>query len=424
MLSYAHSPPLSGQRPGDLDRWVGSFFQRLDAAVAEIAPDGHRLDRGFCDQLVPLGSDWKQAITAGLETAEVFVPLYSAAYFSRSQSGREWECFHRRVQRAGVANPMSRFVPVLWTPLMEEQHRAWAQDAPLFEADVPAYAENGLKALSRLAVYQDAYLATLERLAARIVAISASGLIGPSSVDDVDRLESPFRAEAAAKQFVVTVAAPTAAALPAGRRPDGYGADSAQWRAFPADQELSLVSYATAVAERLDFAVLVTGVEKAGDDLAGKPGVMLVDPWFVANERDAGRLAEFARGLSPWVLPIILVDPAADARSIEFARRAEDILRGARTPSGERAVRALRTIRSFEEFVSLMPFLIADAEREYLRKSPLRRPITKRRPRPKLTRGMPPEPGGMPPESGGTPPESGGMPPEAPASGRENDDGA
>lgn len=120
-LSYAHSAPLAGSPPEPIDQWVSTFFHDLSRAVQRCAPRGSRLQPGFFDQEIPLGSDWKASLARALETAEVFVPLFSAGYFMRSWSGREWECFEQRVTTAQIGDPMQRFVPVLWTPLPERQ---------------------------------------------------------------------------------------------------------------------------------------------------------------------------------------------------------------------------------------------------------------------------------------------------------------
>jgi FxsC-like protein len=372
LLSYAHSPPLSTQRPGDLDLWVKRFFDDLDAAVTRHRSTGSLLNDGLFDQGIPLGSDWKAALAGALETAEVLVPLYSSAYFSRMQSGREWECFRRRMLRAGVPDPMSRFVPVLWTPVLSEQHRAWAGDAPLFTERVPAYAENGLQALLRLKVYEDAYRTVVELLAERIVGIAENHPVGPSAADDVDRLESPFEPEAAVARFAVTVAAPTRENLPPGRDATAYGAQSAQWRPFPAGHELALAAYARLVAERLDFAVLVSDAGKLGDDHRDRPGIMLIDPWFVATDGGAATLRTLTANLPSWVLPVVVVDrEQGDPRILDLARETRDIVTHAREPRGSTAGRAAQGIDSFQEFVALVPFLIVEAGRRYLRTSPI-----------------------------------------------------
>jgi FxsC-like protein len=386
MLSYAHSPPLTSHRPGELDQWVRRFFDDLDTAVAERRSADSGLEGGFCDQVIPLGSDWKAALTRALRTAEVFVPLYSEAYFSRTQSGREWECFYRRMFRAGILDPKERFVPVIWTPLLQEQHRAWAREAPRFEGS-PEYADNGLQALLRLKVYASTYRTVVDELAERIVAIAEGSPVGPSRVDDLDRLDSPFQPEAASALFAVTVAAPTIASVPAERAAASYGTQGPEWRPFPDDHELSLASYAKIVAERLDFAVVVTGLEKPGDDLNSKPGVVLIDPWFVAAKGGASKLRAFIRHRRSWVLPVIVVDSPDDKRTADLAQQARDILKDAEVKHSDAALRTVPKICSFQEFVSEIPFLITEAERQYLRHGPLQHPVsTGPAPRPRLTR--------------------------------------
>ncbi|MGH3158828.1 MAG: TIR domain-containing protein, partial [Streptosporangiaceae bacterium] len=116
-LSYAHTPPLEGPPNPDPDRWVGELFTDLNAAVERHPSWRSWLGSGFYDQQIPAGADWKESISHALSAAQVFVPLYSRGYIERSWPGTEWVRFRGRMERAGVANPEHRFVPVLWTPL-------------------------------------------------------------------------------------------------------------------------------------------------------------------------------------------------------------------------------------------------------------------------------------------------------------------
>jgi hypothetical protein len=170
-LSYAQSPPLAGQARAKPDQWVTKFFDDLTAAVERLAAPGSHLKPGFIDLEVPLGSDWQASLMEALGEAEVFVPLYSPAYFARSWPGKEWACFWQRM--AGrVADPLRRFVPVIWTPLPGDQDRAELRELLAVPGAEQEYTENGLRTLLRLRPYRAAYQLVVEDVAARIVRLA------------------------------------------------------------------------------------------------------------------------------------------------------------------------------------------------------------------------------------------------------------
>ncbi len=369
-LSYAHSPPLEVYQQEDQDRWVGRFFRDLNAAVRRYASPGSGLSAGFFDQEIPLSSDWKASLNQALGTAEVFVPLYSPGYFARSWPGREWACFHQRVTQAGIAAPLRRFVPVLWVPLSGQQDAPGLRDALAYSASVPEYAENGLRALLRLRPYRDSYMAVVQQLAKRIVVVAEESQLAPSDATDIDELKSPFAPEAASATFMVAVVAPTARNVPAGSDPSNYGDKITDWRPFPQHQRLPLAEYAKAVAERLDFAVMVTEIAKTGDRVTSWPGVILIDPWFNSDPAGFRILKSALSNLPPWVLPLLVPSSPEDLRLCELAEQVEGILQGpdsARTSEGRRVPGA---VSSLQGFVSAMPVLVAEAERQYLRHGP------------------------------------------------------
>jgi FxsC-like protein len=389
-LSYAHSPPLAGSLQADPDRWVTQFFRHLTDSVARHASPLSQRAPGFFDQDIPLNSDWKASLNQALSTAEVFVPLYSPGYFARSWPGREWACFLRRLTDSGLAHPERRFAPVLWIPLPADQDPPGLRQALAVGASEAAYAENGLRALLRLTPYRKSYQRVVDRLAAKIVELAETAPLPRFPAPDIDRVTSPFTVGPSEAVFMVTVAAPARAHVVAERDPAGYGDRGIDWRAYPRDQELPLADYAAWVAEQLDFAVQVDGIENdpTSRDAAiasrhSRPGVVLVDPWLVASDGGAQDLRSFVSELPSWVLPLLVLGSDDDERGSGLAERARAILGDATAARTELAKHAMRGVGSLREFVSLMPPLIAEAERQYLRHGPvLGAPA--RRPRPLL----------------------------------------
>jgi FxsC-like protein len=355
------------------DQWIRQFFHELTESVRQQASPQSRLDYGFFDQRIPLGSDWKASLTRALSVAEVFVPLYSPGYFARSWPGREWACYQQRVLNARAGDPLRRFAPVLWSPLPWDLDSPGLRQTMAVVGSEPEYADNGLRALGRLRPYRPAYKRVVERLAAHIVDLAENDRLGPSTVPDIDEVASAFKAEAAGAVFAVTVAAPEVPDLPAGRDRAGYGSSGVDWRPYPGDQELSLAEYAQQIAEQMDFAVLVTSIDKKGDRLTSKPGVILIDPWFIAGERGHSALTSFVDELPVWVLPLLVLGSGQDVLAEDLAHQVRGILRDTAAPRGDAARRAVEGVTSLAGFVALMPILAAEAERQYLRHGPVLR---------------------------------------------------
>jgi FxsC-like protein len=372
-LSYGHSPPLPGSPQADPDQWVRRFFDDLSEAVRLKATPDSGLTPGFFDQEIPLGSNWKGAINHALSTAQVFVPLYSPSYFARLWPGREWACFRERMTRGGIKDPEQRFRPVLWIPLRYNQDPPRLTEAIAVGGPERAYAENGLRALLRLTPYQASYQLVVDRLAAQIVDLAENALVPPAAADDIATVQSAFLPGDSEAVFAVTVAAPSGGDLPPDRDRSGYGATSPDWRPFPREQELPLADYAVQAAEQLlDFAVTVAGVDDVGD-LKSRPGVVLVDPWLAATRRGLTALRSLAAKLPPWVIPLLVFGSHADTRDRELAERTRDALGVAAQRQTETARAAISGVSTLRSFVSLMPMVVAEAERQYLRHGPVRR---------------------------------------------------
>jgi FxsC-like protein len=389
-LSYAQSLPLAGMAEADPDQWVRGFFDDLTEAVRQRASPQSGLGPGLFDKKLPIGSDWKASLTTALSLAEVFVPLYSPGYFARAWPALEWARFRGRLENAGIKKPLRRFAPVLWTPL------PWGQEPPadLQEAMADAeseYAENGLRTMLRLQPYRPIYDRVIRRLAAHIVNLAEESPVGPSAVPDIDDVPPAFKAEAYGAVFAITVAAPKVSELPSELDRAGYGNSGVDWRPFPRDQELPLSSYAARIVEQMDFAAMVTSIEKAGDRLTSMPGVILIDPQIAGRPSGLAALRSFAQQLPVWVLPLVVLRSEPDSRSAELRDQVRGVLRElADVTDDDVGRRALRGVSSLAGFVDLMPVLAAEAERRYLRHGPVRR-STARVLRPRLAGEPSPE---------------------------------
>jgi hypothetical protein len=365
-LSYAHSPPLAGSRldASTPDEWVREFFQDLSQAVNRRASPERGLAAGFIDLHVPSGQEWKETLVRALGEAEVFVPLYSPGYLSRSWPGREWACFAQRIEADGIADPLRRFTPVLWVPLPAgAEPRGMRAALDLVPVGAPdgasiAYRDNGLLAMRRLQPYRKWYYEITDELADRIVRLAEDDYIGPSPAPDIETTESAFAAGAAVPVLAVVVVAPKGS---------------------------ELAEYGQMAGEQLDFAVRVTSMEAVETEmLARNPVLVLIDPSYLSDAKIRATFDAFAAELPPWSVPALGPGPAAEV-SPSLGKMMGTKSRTAR--------RALAGVGSLTEFAGLLPFLVAEAGREYLRLGPVDRPTPRPEARLRLAgRGWAPSP--------------------------------
>jgi FxsC-like protein len=366
-LSYAHSDSLAVYPDVNPDKLLGEFFGDLAAAVRSHASPRPGFVPGFYDQEIPVAADWKESLTWALSNTQVFVPLYSPGYLDKSLPGREWACFRRRMADLGLPDPTQRFVPVLWTPLWKTQDPEGLEAAVALGADQPGYVEEGLRALLQIGGwYRASYEAVVDELATRIVVLAENSPIEPLEVQDIDKMTSPFSPDTRLAVFAIETAAPTTGTVAAGHDPRGYGEHSADWRPFP-DQEISLAEYAGRVAERLDFRAEVSGIKMVHDEPVRRPGIILIDPWFIADAQGRSALESAVRQLPRWVLPLLVLDQPGDPRTQQLAGQVRDILAAAEALPTESSRQAAAGVSSLKDFRDTVLVLVAEAEKQYLR---------------------------------------------------------
>lgn len=363
-LSYAHSPTLAETADAHPDPLVSKFFGDLLVAVRRHASTPPRLIQGFFDQQLPPGSDYKEFLSRALGTAQVFVPLYSAVYLAKSLPGREWACFRRRVELAGQQNALLRFVPVLWAPLYEPQDPPGFREALQLGADEPVYAENGLRAMLKIRSYRDSYRSVVDRVAKRVVVIAEEAPMQPSKVPDIDAMKSAFTQPPLAV-FAVETAVPTAPDAATLRVRCNHDQSGADWRPFP-QQDRSLIDYAVQVAERFDFQARADEIKTVSEPDTRRPGIILIDPWFIADDVGRSALESAVHRLPRWVLPLLILEHPDDPRTRDLAGQVRGILAATGALPTESSRRAAQGVSSLDEFLSVVPRLVTEAERQYL----------------------------------------------------------
>ncbi len=379
-LSYCHSAPLEGSPQEDPDSLVDQFFMDLVGAVQDRASSAAGVLAGFFDQRLPPGSDWKRIITQRLNAAQVLVPLYSVGYLKNSWPGREFACF-RQLKEAGLVNPGQRLAPVLWAPLAGVADPPGLREA-LDSTAEPYYEENGLRRLLKHRRYHDLYVTVVNKLATQIVDIAESNPVdpgAPSDLPDIEKVESYFLPDAKLDSFDIQIAAPTAATASQGRSPGTYGDTALQWRPFPGEP---LAEYAKQIIERFDFDAKVSEIGTPRDTTRERPGIIVIDPAFAATETGRDVLAALA-GFPRWVRPLVVSGEPHDSATRQLASQVRALLREDELPT-QAARRGARGVESFDEFVSLVPRLVAEAGRQYLRYGPGRVPSAHPTERPRL----------------------------------------
>jgi FxsC-like protein len=381
-LSYAHTAPLALDRE-PTDYWVAAVFEDLSAAVREAAGLDRQRPVGFFDGLLKASEDWKARVSFELGGANVFVPLYSARYFSMTWPGREWTYFTGRWNGGPAEDPRGHIVPVLWAPMAGAAGPPDRPDPLSLLPEVPEYAENGLRALKMLNHFREQYAQVISALAGRILGAAHEPPLGRAAASSIDQVASAFQYKGVEDDFVIAVAAPDRSALPADRGADCYGEEAIDWSPFAELGELRLAEHPLAVAERLSFNTSVVDVQEAADGLLATPGIVLIDPWIAAPsaEGENGE-SEALQGLRElyarpepriWALPVLVLndrDPESTACQNDLVQRITRILEELHAPLAETSGNGEYVVTSYGGFDEVIPGLVAEAERRYLRYGP------------------------------------------------------
>lgn len=180
----------------------------------------------------------------------------------------------------------------------------------------------------------------------------------------IEQVRSDFSPGSPLASFDIEIAAPTVATVPAGRCSDPYGETALLWRPFPG-QELPIADYARRITEQFDFAAKVSEAGIRQDTVRRRPGIIIIDSAYAATETGRAVLASL-RGLPRWVLPLLVSVRPEDPLARQLARHVRALIGEEELPT-QAARRGARGVGSFDEFASLAPVLVAEAERQYLR---------------------------------------------------------
>ena len=164
----------------DRDPYLKKFYNELVDSV-RVNAGGNRGEIGFFDtEDIEPGQEWPAALAAALQTARVFVPVYTPSYFISEFCGREWRVIEERRRAAGERPPV--ILPVLWVP--EDKLPSNLPEAVLdlqysHEQFGEVYVKEGLRQLMRQSRYLDARRQIIDGLAERIIEIAREHPLPP-----------------------------------------------------------------------------------------------------------------------------------------------------------------------------------------------------------------------------------------------------
>ena len=144
-----------------------------------------------------------------------------------------------------------------------------------------------------------------------------------SEVPDIDETPSAFSINSPLEVFVIETAWLADPAVP--DDPRGAGAGGPGWCPFPS-QEQPLAQLVGRFAERADFQAEFRALTTVSDPGTRKPGVILIDPEFIAAEDGRRALESAVRHLPEWVMPLVILDRPDDSRTRDLARRVMELL--------------------------------------------------------------------------------------------------
>lgn len=380
-LSYAHSPWDDRSRP-DPDLWIGKLYDDLCELVKELAglPSGAR--PGFMDRDLRQGQEWPDQLANALATCRVFVPLYSHRYFRSEHCGKEWFAFNRRRLnlKAKNANPVETIVPALWIPVHDGMLPEAATSVQYnSHAFGELYAEHGFFGIMKVSRWREAYEEAVYLLARQIVTAAAASPLAPGERVPYESLHSAFGGTARMgpgdRPLRITIVAPSKDELPGDRDPSYYGKNIVAWNPYGEDSVRPLADHAAELARSLSYTPEAGDLFRHEAGLLGReppsgPEVLLIDPWAAMVPDCREILQQFDSMDSPWV-QVIVVWNDQDAQMQSDRRRVREALSGVlpRKLREGRAtsVSAVRGVPSLEEFGMVLPRVIAEAARHYLR---------------------------------------------------------
>lgn len=362
---------------------------------------------GFMDREMRAGEGWPERLSENLATCRVFVPLLSPRYFTSEMCGREWYAFNERVLRAGASGAGGTeptIVPALWTGIDFSELPDSISHIHLDRASFgDRYGAKGIYGLIKLNRLRDEYEETVLKLAERIVRVAHTSPLPPGRPRPYERTPSAFRPRGSGPRHLhLTVAAPSRDSLPGQRDSRPYGEDAQDWNPYHSESRRSLPSLAEDLIRSLDYRITVSSFDDedtaaapapaaAADKAAprSRPGILLVDPWALADDERRRRLKAFDTGSGSWVNAVVPWNRADQDCQSEEGRRVFQVLERTMPAILDRGRRtdcriAVNGVPSLKAFTDVLPSVVAHTTRQYLKHAEAHPPPGPHIPRPRL----------------------------------------
>lgn len=314
----------------DGDEYLKKLYKELVQAV-RLKVGGTPEEIGFFDtEDIALGQEWPEALSGALQTARVFVPIYTPSYFQSDYCGREWQVFEER-RAAYVAAAPGHALPPVILPVLWVAESDLPSPLPAVASAIqhshedlgPEYAKEGMNLLMRVGRYRDLRREIIDHLAETIIAAAREHPLPPlASPPEIQQVTSAFvsrnRPPAAngstgangaspantGPRYVqfIYVAGRRCELQPLRQRLDGYGNEGGMdWQPYVPDypEEVAIFAQGVAAAEKLRYESvplgpdLVERLEAAERD--NKIVALIVDTWTLRLEQYHRFMREYDR---------------------------------------------------------------------------------------------------------------------------------
>lgn len=300
-LSYARTPRQDPSDSTDPDRWVHKLYRDLCEIILHLT---NTQRAGYMDREIRIGADWPRDLADALATCRVFVPLYSPRYFTSEYCGKEWYSFVSRALSSAA------IVPALWVTVDQERMPDVARTIQFNHHDLgQRYGNEGFYAIMKVARYRHDYQLAVLRLAQRIVDVANATRIRPEEPIDYGTVENAFGLgtdhRMPGRQMKLTVVAPDLRTLPAGRKPEYYGATPCAWNPYHPQSSQPIADYAAEIVRYLGYQATVGSFGEHMPDGAdgarpSAPGLFLIDAWATESPDHVAQLQSIDALDQPW----------------------------------------------------------------------------------------------------------------------------